>query len=321
MPTVAGAPPEPPRIAVLGSFMQACCWRMARLPRRGESVCAEAFATEPAGKGLSVAVGSRRLGARVDLLMAIGNDYVGDRLLQRLSDEGLAAGHVHRRGARSGYGAGLEGGGDNAIAVFPGANALLAPADVAAAEADIAAAGLLYGQFEVPPATVEAAFRAARAHGTRTVLNPSPWRPLAPALLALADVLIVNAVEARALLRRPLAPDRAGCAARLAAALPALRRRWRGEWLVVSLGAEGSLAVARDGSVAEAPALPVPATRSVGAGDAFSAGFCVALARGAGVRQALREGNACAALAVGRDGILDALPRAEELAAALRPSA
>jgi len=45
-------------ITVIGCFMLAACWRLERLP-------------EPAGKGLAVAVGCRRLGASTEVLPSI----------------------------------------------------------------------------------------------------------------------------------------------------------------------------------------------------------------------------------------------------------
>lgn len=294
--------------------MQACCWRLDSLPRPGETRRASAFSTEAAGKGLSVAVGCHRLGARVDTLMAVGRDIAGEQLLQWLAGEGLDTTHIHRRGPSSGHGAGLTGAdGENLIAIHAGANAALAAADIAPAAADLASADLVYGQLEIPAATVEAAFTVARRHGVRTVLNPSPWQDLPARLLAVTDVLIVNVVEAEQLFGQALPADRAGCMARIGAALPDLRQRWNGEWLVATLGAQGSIAFGRDGSCHEAAACDVEALHTVGAGDAFSAGWCVAIARGTGPLRALRIGNACAALAVARPGILPALPRAADV--------
>lgn len=168
----------PPRIVVLGSFMQACCWSVERLPRQSETLRATTFSTEAAGKGLSVAVGCHRLGARVDLLMAIGNDAPADRLLAWLRDEGLDDRLVGRFDQPSGHGAGfVDANGDNQIVVHPGANEALGTSRIAAADDEIAAAGLLYAQLEVPLATVRAALARARSHGVLAVLNPSLASP------------------------------------------------------------------------------------------------------------------------------------------------
>ena len=311
-----------PRIAVLGSFMQACCWRVDRLPRPGETLHAGDFSAEPAGKGLSVAVGCHRLGAAVDLVMAIGNDAPAGTLLEWLRREGLHARHIHRCAMPSGHGAGfIDAAGENQIVVHGGANAALSPREVARAAPDIAAAALLYAQLEIPLAAVQAGLALARSRGVPTVLNPSPWQTLPEEMLDCADVLVVNESEAQALLEDALSGEKEARPRRIVSALPALWRRWRGNWLVATLGAQGSMACHRDGTIHVAPAFPADPLKTLGAGDAFSAGLCWGLARGEDMAAALRAGNACGALSISRPGILAALPGRQELEALLRPAA
>ncbi|WP_296555624.1 ribokinase [Pigmentiphaga sp.] len=312
----------PPRIVVLGSFMQACCWSVERLPRQSETLRATTFSTEAAGKGLSVAVGCHRLGAQVDLLMAIGNDAPADRLLAWLRDEGLDDRLVGRFDQPSGHGAGfVDANGDNQIVVHPGANEALGTSRIAAADDEIAAAGLLYAQLEVPLATVRAALARARSHGVLAVLNPSPWQALPDEILACADILVVNTGEAEALLECALPGGRDERLQRVASALPALWRRWPGNWLVVTLGDQGSAAWGRDGAHCVAAPFPTRAVGTIGAGDAFSAGLCWSLAGGRSMADALETANACGAWSVARPGILAALPDRAALGTMLRTAA
>ncbi|GAA0512440.1 MAG: ribokinase [Pigmentiphaga sp.] len=312
----------PPRIAVLGSFMQACCWSVDRLPRPGETLRARGFVAEAAGKGLAVAVGCHRLGARVDLLMAIGNDTPADSLLSWLHGEGLDTRRILRCGQPSGHGAGFIGAdGDNQIVVHPGANEALGPDQIAAAEEDIASAALLYAQLEVPLDTVRAALARARAHGVLAVLNPSPWQTLPDDVLACTDVLVVNAGEAQVLLECALPAGRDQRLRAIASALPALWRRWPGNWLVVTLGDQGSAAWSRDGAHHVAAPIPTRIVKTIGAGDAFSAGLCRALAGGRSMAAALETAGACAAWSIAHPGILASLPDRDGLRAMLRTGA
>lgn len=312
-PTEASA--TAPRIAVLGSFMQAICWQLPRLPLPGETLQAIGFSAEPAGKGLAVAVGCRRLGAAVDLLLAIGDDAAGDALLTRLAAEDLATGHVVRVPGRSGHGAGwLSADGGNAIAVFAGANDRLDAAQVAQAGPALARAALVYAQFETPMAAACAAFALARRHGACTVLNPSPWQAPTRELLAGTQVLLVNETEAAHLV--PGWHDGVPHETQDDAALQALWSAWPGgpeRLLVITLGSRGSIAFAPDGRIDFAPGLAATVHGSIGAGDAFAAGWCTSRLRGDSVMQSLQAGNACGAFAVSHEGILDALPRASEL--------
>ena len=87
--------------------------------------------------------------------------------------------------------------------------------------------------------------------------------------------------------------------------------------VIVKMGAEGSL-VAGDGPSVQVPALPVEVVDTTGCGDAYSAGFIVALARGWEPKTAAWFGAAAAALVaqgLGSDaGIVDFSATVEFLA-------
>jgi ribokinase len=307
-------------ITVVGSFMQAICWQLELLPKPGETLAATGLHTEPAGKGLAVAVGCHRLGAEVELLLSIGDDAAGDGLMQWLNQEGLSTRLVRRHCGASGHGAGwLSADGENAIAAYRGANVLLNAGQVAEADEALARSALVYAQFEAPAEAAREAFVRARRHGALTVLNPSPWQPLDTDLLACTQVLLVNATEAAQLLPHwpsTSHPDHAA----LALLLAPLWRTWPGseeQILVVTLGPTGSMAFTPDGASYFAPALTVPVHSSIGTGDAFASGLCTALSQGKPLDEALRQGNACGAFAVSREGILNGLPTRAELQALL----
>lgn len=298
-------------MVVLGSFVQACCWKVERLPKAGETFVASALSIEAGGKGLNVAIGTRRLGAQVDVLLGIGADAAGDELLRLLRQEDISVAHVWRLAAQSGYGAGLiAANGQNMIAVYPGPNLLLDAEHVQAAESAIAAANLVYGQLETSVSAVAAAFRCARRAGVRTVLNPSPWQCLPASLLDDTDVLVVNEIEARELLGLvgPLTGSLPDCVALLRAGLDAFWVQWPGLLVVVTLGSLGSVAFERNGVTCQTPAFATDAVDCVGAGDAFASALCIALCQDASLATALRYGNACGALMASRFGVLDALP-------------
>jgi 2-dehydro-3-deoxygluconokinase len=66
--------------------------------------------------------------------------------------------------------------------------------------------------------------------------------------------------------------------------------------VVVKDGARRAVAIARDGTVVEEPALSVEVVDPVGAGDAFAAGFLAGVARGDETRRCLRRGHLSAAV-------------------------
>jgi ribokinase len=142
-----------------------------------------------------------------------------------------------------------------------------------------------------------AAISRAKAAGMTVSVDPSSAALLSPGFLDLAegaDLLLPNAEEAMALTSAPDA----------SAAGRALADRF--SEVVVKLGAEGALWTNGSDEV-RAPAVPLAsaassALDSTGAGDAFAAGLLAARLRGAPPAEALAEGGALAARAVGIPG-------------------
>ena len=308
------------RLFVVGSYVEAQCWFVTRAPGADESQHASAYARECGGKGLAVALGARRLGAAVDLLVAAGEDAAGDALLALLGREGIDSTHAHRLGPHSGQGCGLiQPQGKTSVTVFAGANALLGERELALADAALRQAAVVYAQLETSLALAQEAFTRASAVGAITVLNASPWPAWqtldgdeAQALLAVTRVLVLNRDEAAQAFS---ASGHAGEAPEeLADAV--LRAFWRawpsGHWLVITLGAQGCVAYGITGEALRVPGHAVVARQAIGAGDAFSAGLCAALTEGLPMPQALALANACGALAASREGILTTLPARDE---------
>lgn len=75
-----------------------------------------------------------------------------------------------------------------------------------------------------------------------------------------------------------------------------------GHTVIARLGEQGAIAVDSAGQVLASPAFPVAVVDTLGAGDAFDGGFITALLEGADLAEALRWGNAVAALNIGRPG-------------------
>lgn len=71
--------------------------------------------------------------------------------------------------------------------------------------------------------------------------------------------------------------------------------------MVARLGADGAVACSSAG-VITSPGFAVQVVDAVGAGDAFDAGFIAARLRGRDVNEALRWGNAVAALTIAQPG-------------------
>lgn len=306
-------------LVVLGSFVAALTVKVGRLPTAGESLLASAYDLSAGGKGFNQAVGAHRLGAAVSLLLAVGDDLFAQLARTAVQAAGLHDVTWRAFSGPTGTGVGfIDAEGENCLAVAPGANWLLTADDIAAIAGPLAQATLVAAQFEIPDAPIAAAFAQARRHDAITLLNPSPWRPPPPEVLANTTVLVLNQVEAQAMgASRGIAPVQASRRAQAQALAPALLALGP-ELVVITLGREGAMAFPRGQPPVFQPAFPVNAIDSTGAGDAFVAALAVALSQQMPLAQCLQRAAAAGALVTQRLGVYDALPGLVELDAFLR---
>jgi ribokinase len=290
------------RVVVLGSLNRDYVVQVPRLPVAGQTVTGAGLLTFSGGKGANQAVAAARLGAGVTLVGRVGDDDAGRALLEGIAAEGVDVSGVSRD-LSAPTGAALilvEEGGQNLIAVAPGANAMVGDEEVTRAVGSLRPGDLLVLQLEIPIAAVRAAVRSAAPVGARVILNAAPPAALDDETLHSLEVLVVNEDEAQAL---------AGGPADEAAA--ALAGRGPGT-VVVTLGERGAFLTDRDGDVFVAPP-GVRAVDATAAGDAFVGALATALATGAGPRGAVSLANAAGAAATTMVGAMASLPRREDL--------
>lgn len=152
-----------------------------------------------------------------------------------------------------------------------------------------------------------------RAHGAITILNPAPARPVPDEVLANVDILTPNESEAKTLLGHP--PD-----ARIAPEDLGRELLKHGpKRVIVTLGEQGAF-IATPEFESHVPAISVPAVDTTGAGDAFTAGLAVALARGVELEAAVRFAAVTGGLAVTKQGVIPGLPDLAEVAEHYRQS-
>ena len=302
--------PEPV-IAVVGSLNIDLVAYTARVPAAGETVIGDRFAMGFGGKGANQAVMAARLGARVAIVGALGDDVYADMTFDNLANQGVDATHVARMPGSSGVAPiWVEPDGTNRIIVVPGANDLVDPEAAAEAIRSMGRVDAVIGQLEIPQRVTAAAFRAARELGAVTVLNPAPAAPLDADLLSTSDWLIPNESELTILVGRQRA-DSADDATMSAYARGLAAR------LVVTLGSKGAAIVRLEGSVERVPAVPVQAVDTTGAGDAFVGAFAFGIAAGLDERRAVRLGIECASDSVTRPGTQSSFASREGAAAIL----
>jgi ribokinase len=164
-------------LTVVGSINLDLVARVERLPRAGETVVGADFLRVPGGKGANQAVAAARLGARVRMVGAVGEDPLAEEALTGLREAGVEL-ELTRAGTTGIALILVDADGENQIVVVPGANAVVPPARPG---------GAVLCQLEVPDEVVLAAAEGASFFA----LNAAPAR----AIDVEPDLLIVNRLE------------------------------------------------------------------------------------------------------------------------------
>lgn len=297
------------KIVIVGSLNMDLVIRAQRLPRPGETLAGETFATVPGGKGANQAVAAARLGGSVAMIGCVGVDAYGDQLRAALLAEGIDCQALTSIDDVSTGIASIvvDAASQNAIVIVAGANGQLTPASIEQHDALLAAADIVICQLEVPTATVHRTLVRAHELGKTVILNPAPAAgPLPVEWYPLIDYLIPNESEAHALTGvtvESIATAEQAAAMMLAAGAGSV---------IITLGERGTLHATAQG-FEHLPAPVVRALDTTAAGDTFVGGFAAALAGGRGESAAIRFGQIAAALSVTRAGAQPSIPTYAEV--------
>jgi ribokinase len=307
--------PGQPHFVVMGAYLTDILITTSRLPGWGDDLKADAISTSLGGKALNQATVLARHGAPVTALGAVGDDDAGRRLRAVLERDGIdtSAMSAHPIAPTSTCLVFTHPDGSNAMVWRVPDELVLTEDYVDSVAGRIAAADALLVTVDVPPATVRAAIRAAKAAGTRVVVNPAPL-PEDPADIvgipwAEADLVVPNEAEARLLLPKG---DRGRQAD--AAELPRLVAEALGvPFVCVTLAERGCVTWDGDRTATYA-AHQTNVADVTAASDAFTPTLALHLLAGVHQHIAVERALRAAAITVSRVGTYDALPRRDELA-------
>ncbi|WP_407571850.1 5-dehydro-2-deoxygluconokinase [Deinococcus altitudinis] len=297
------------------------------------------------GSPLNIAVGAARLGVRAALLTAVGEDQVGDFVLEGLKREGVDTQFIPRKpGTRTPAVLLAIQPPDRFPITFYRDN----PADVQLGIADIAAApieqaralvlnGSALSRDPSRSATLSAA-RRAKAAGVTVYLDldfrADVWPdPLAfglsvRALLRDIDVILgteeeINAacltsaeqvVVRHSMITAPeIAGDTEANTAALFSEVPVVVRKEGARGCTVFERGQ----IERGQPPLNVPGFPVQVVSVLGAGDAFAGGLVAGRLRGLGWQESARLGNACGAVVVGEIGCSHFAPTWDEAQAVI----
>lgn len=296
-------------ITVFGSTNLDQIGTVPRLPQAGETVAGGTFSMAAGGKGANQALAAQRAGARVRHVSAVGQDSFAQAALELLDGAGVDLSQVRRTPDATGIAMiFVDAAGENCIAVLPGANGTMTPADAEAAVAAMASDDVLLVQQEIPQAASRKALELAKARGITSVFNTAPFLADTATVAPLASIVVANETEFALLSGRPESE------------LDAAMQDWakaHNQTLIVTLGGDGVKAI-RDGAALHVKALPIKPVDTVGAGDTFCGYLAAGLDAGLDLETALRRAAAAGSLACLKPGAQPAIPLAAEVDAALK---
>jgi len=299
------------KIVVVGSSNMDMVVKTDHIPVPGETVLSGSFFMNPGGKGANQAVAVARLGGEVLFISKMGNDVFGKQFSQLFSDEGIDTRYIlSDEDLPSGVALiTVDKAGENSIVVASGANANLHSSDMeAAALSQIAGAGILLVQLEIPMTTVNYVVQFASAKGVRVILNPAPANSLSAEVLQCIYILTPNKMEASMISGLEVTDlESAKKAAQLICSMGAQN-------VVVTMGAMGAV-ICKNGECSTVKARVVETIDTTAAGDVFNGALAVAVSEGKELEEAVDFACEAAAISVTRLGAQSSIPYRTELIA------
>ncbi|MDL5350963.1 sugar kinase [Microbacterium sp. zg-YB36] len=296
-----------PAVVTFGETMA-----LARTTEIGSLKHASTLALGIGGAESNVAIGLRRLGTPVSWLGRVGDDPLGERVLREIRGEGVTAHGIVDAGAPTGLMVKARPSSTSSAVHYyraGSAGSRLEPADLPTGWVESASILHLTGitpllSRSAREASVAAVDRARSAGVTvsfdinyRSALaSPAVAGPILREIAERADIVFGDAAEL-AVLYPDITP--ADAAARLLEA--------GCTQVVLKLGPEGAATSTRSEQVA-VPGFAVDVIDTVGAGDAFVAGYLSAQLAGLDPRSTLLRANACGAMACQVPGDWEAAP-------------
>ena len=293
----------PSVIVVVGSAMMDLTAYADVLPEPGQTLAGQLFTTGFGGKGANQAVMAAHCGAQVHFIGKLGDDVFGKAIADNFVKVGINSQFVETSSTPNGVAhIWVDGNGENRIIIIPGANHEIEVTKAVEAINSIQDLAIVVAQCEIKQEVTLAAFKAAKARGVTTILNPAPYQQLLAELLELTDWLIPNETEFRELHGSLPSDDEI------------LKSFRPGKNSIVTLGSKGAVYISADGQIHHAPAPQVTAVDTTGAGDAFVGSFAYALASGKDALEAMKFGIKIASLSVTRKGAQSSYPHQAEIA-------
>ncbi|MDL4841830.1 ribokinase [Aquibacillus rhizosphaerae] len=297
------------KIVVLGSLNMDVVVSADRAPLPGETIHGKHVLYLPGGKGANKAVGIKKLGGKVQMVGAVGNDMFGNQITEQLKRYNLDTNYISTVSTvPTGIANIVHLPNDNSIIVIPGANGECTPNQLQSLEQLVEQADILLMQLEIPLETVAFALKIAKKNQVETILNPAPATQLSDELLELVDYITPNETELEVLVGSKVSFDKKN--------LEKVFEKWHDKHqtkLIVTLGEKGCAYWCED-QLMIVPAYKVnQVVDTTGAGDAFNAALAYGLSQDWPIANIVAFAVTGSALAVTKFGAQEGMPTKQEV--------
>jgi len=268
-----------------------------QLPGRGRLELVDRMGLFTGGCAVNTATALARFGLPVAVIGKVGDDRLGDFLVNALADQNVETKAI-RQDADAGTSATMvmvDPDGERRFVHYIGANACLTADDVELSMIDRAALLHIGGCFVMPGLDGEptvSILRYAREVNVTTFLDTAwdaqdRWLGLIAPYLPLIDYMVPSLSEARAITGHEEPADIAYSLIEMGVGTVAIK-----------MGVDGCLVMGADGQPHQFPAYEVNVVDATGAGDAFAAGFIAGVYLDWPLEQTAALANAAGALCV-----------------------
>ena len=295
------------KIVVIGSANTDMVVKTDELPLPGETKLGGTFFMNAGGKGANQAVAAARLGGNITLVTKVGNDIFGQQTIEGLGKENIDTNFVFiDKATPSGTALIMVNkAGENCIAVAPGANANLLPADIEKVK-QLPEVAIILMQLEIPMQTIAAVAKNAKKNQQKVIINPAPAQQLSDDLLNGLFLITPNETEASFL--TGIAVHDEATASQAAAFF--LSKGVSN--VVITLGKQG--AFFQNNQLKFITAAPtVIAVDTTAAGDTFNGAIAVALTEKMDWEKAIQFAIEAASISVTRMGAQASVPHRNEI--------
>lgn len=288
------------RILNFGSLNYDYVYSLPHIVMPGETIASIKMEIFCGGKGLNQSIALAKAGANVYHAGMIGED--GGQLCDILVDNGVNIEHVKQIDGKSGHAIiQVEESGQNSIVLFGGSNRRITKEYIDNVLSQFEKGDYLLLQNEVN--LVDYLIEEAHSKGLKIILNPSPYdHQLDCCDFNKIDTFLLNEVEGYQITGKTEPEE----------ILDEMLRRYPKACVVLTLGDKGARYGQGEKRYSQS-SFKVEVVDTTAAGDTFTGFYLAEVMRGHEVSKALEFAAKASAIAVGRLGAANSIPKLEEV--------